>query len=48
MVYLKDTCMATYCLHHDYLDLFLFVYFSFFPYVANIAICFWVCIVCLV
>ena len=36
MVYLKDTCMATYCLHHDYLDLFLFAYFSFFPYVANI------------
>ena len=29
MTYLEDTRMATYCLHHDYLDLFLFVYFSF-------------------
>ena len=30
MAYLKDTCMATYCLHHDYFDLFLYVYLSFF------------------
>ena len=47
MAYLKDTCMATYCLRHDYLDLFLYVYFSFFPYVANIYIFVYV-FVCLV
>ena len=27
MTYLQDTCMATYCLHNDYLDLFICVFF---------------------